>query len=97
MALDAQDRARRAKLPPMPAPLDVRRRLIERFRLTIPLRRPLIVSYLNAMNTELRTATGLPVAVLDDVIHIRTDPRSIVIVPHASLVSMKRLYPQELP
>jgi hypothetical protein len=90
--VDAQDQARLNRLPPRPAALDQRRRLIQRFRLTIPLQRPVVVTYLNAVFTEVRVATGIPEAVFEDVLHVRVEPRRVVTIPHACIVDIKALY-----
>jgi hypothetical protein len=94
---DVNDQARLSKLPRFPAyPEDIRR-LVRRFRLTIPLGRPVVVEYLDATMTSERTAVGLPHAVRDDVLHLRTGERyrNTTIIPKACIISIRGLKENE--
>lgn len=71
----------------------VRDRLIRRFEATIPLRKPLIVTYTSIVGTKVLQATGLPHAVRGEVIYVMVEPRLIVGVPKLCVLAIEPLYP----
>jgi hypothetical protein len=91
---DTPEQARLDMLPPPAAAPNVQRRLVERFRLTIPHRRPVVVTYLNAVFTEVWRATGLPEEVRMNVIQMRLNPQRRTIIPIACIIDIQPLYPQ---
>lgn len=72
---------------------DQRRRLVQRFRLTIPLRKLLIVEYRHVIRRdEVYTVIGFPAGVRDSVLYVEK-AGELVIVPVACLLSIKAAVP----
>lgn len=68
--------------------------LFRRFELTIPLKRPLVVRYLDLVTSHEVEISGLPAHNRAHVLYVLTSPGRMVAIPKSSVRNIKPLYPR---
>lgn len=68
--------------------------LFRRFELTIPLKRPLVVRYLDMVTSHEVEISGLPAHNRAHVLYVMTSPGRMVAIPKSSVRNIKPLYPR---
>lgn len=69
--------------------------LFRRFELTIPLRRPLVVRYLDMVTSHEVEVSGLPAHNRAHVLYVLTSPGRMVAIPKSAVRAIRALYPRE--
>ena len=68
------------------------RRFVRRFELTIPLKKPLIVTYRHVLTGDEFVVMGLPAGVRQKVIYVRENPGKLVVVPISCILDIKPVW-----